>query len=88
MAYQWDKDKAAANLRKHNVDFADAVTVFSDDLAITITDERFDEERFITIGMDAFGRVLVVVYTWRNDEIRLISARKATRYEQQQYGEG
>ncbi|MBW4674122.1 MAG: BrnT family toxin [Desmonostoc geniculatum HA4340-LM1] len=88
MAYQWDRDKAAANLRKHDVDFADAVTVFSDDLAITITDERFDEQRFITTGMNAFGRVLVVVYTWRNDEIRLISARKATRYEQQQYGEG
>ncbi|QKQ72918.1 BrnT family toxin [Nostoc sp. TCL240-02] len=88
MAYQWDRDKAAANLRKHGVDFADAVTVFSDDLAITITDERFDEERFITIGIDAFNRVLVVVYTWRNDEIRLISARKATRYEQKQYEDG
>ncbi|MBE9104822.1 BrnT family toxin [Nostoc cf. edaphicum LEGE 07299] len=88
MAYQWDRDKAAANLHKHGVDFADAVTVFSDDLAITITDERFDEERFITIGIDAFSRVLVVVYTWRNDEIRLISARKATRYEQKQYEDG
>ncbi|MBC6430228.1 BrnT family toxin [Nostoc sp. HG1] len=77
MAYQWDRDKAAANLRKHGVDFADAVTVFSD-----------DEERFITIGIDAFSRVLVVVYTWRNDEIRLISARKATRYQQKQYEEG
>ncbi|MHC0065951.1 BrnT family toxin [Nostoc sp. UIC 10890] len=88
MAYQWDRDKAAANLRKHGVDFADAVTVFSDDLAITIADERFDEERFITIGIDAFSRVLVVVYTWRNDEIRLISARQATRYEQKQYEDG
>ena len=88
MAYQWDRDKAAANLRKHGVDFADAVTVFSDNLAITITDERFDEERFITIGIDAFSRVLVVVYTWRNDEIRLISAHKATRYELKQYEEG
>ncbi len=88
MAYQWDRDKAAANLRKHGVDFADAVTVFSGDLAITITDERFDEERFITIGIDAFSRVLVVLYTWRNDEIRLISARKATRYEQKQYEDG
>ncbi|MHC5935442.1 BrnT family toxin [Nostoc sp.] len=88
MAYQWDRGKAAANLHKHGVDFADAVTVFSDDLAITITDERFDEERFITIGIDAFSRVLVVVYTWRNDEIRLISARKATHYEQKQYEEG
>jgi uncharacterized DUF497 family protein len=85
MAYQWNQDKAAANLRKHGIDFADAVSVFLDDLAITIPDERFDEERFVTIGIDAFGRVLVVVYTLRDDEIRLISARIATRREQQQY---
>lgn len=88
MVYHWDQDKAAANLRKHSIDFADAVSVFSDHLAITIQDERFDEERVITIGMDAFGQVLVVVYTWRGDQIRLISARKATRYEQRQYEEG
>ena len=56
MVYQWNRDKAATNLRKHGVDFADAVSVFSDDLAITIPDERFDEERFVTIGLDAFGR--------------------------------
>ena len=87
MAYQWNRNKAATNLRKHGIDFADAVSVFSDDLAFTIPDERFDEERFVTIGIDAFGRVLVVVYTLRDDEIRLISARKATRYEQQQYEE-
>jgi uncharacterized DUF497 family protein len=88
MTYQWDNDKATANLRKHGIDFADAVSVFSDDLAITIPDERFDEERFITVGMDAFSRVLVVVYTWRGNEIRLISARKATRRERKQYEEG
>lgn len=88
MAYQWNKDKAAANLRKHSIDFADAVSVFSDDLAITIPDERFDEERFVTIGIDALGRVLVVVYTLRDDEIRLISARQATWQERQQYEEG
>jgi uncharacterized protein len=88
MAYQWDKDKAASNLNKHDIDFADAVSVFSDDLATTVNDERFEEERFITIGIDAFGRVLVVVYTWRGDEIRLISARKATRSERNQYEEG
>lgn len=62
--------------------------VFADDLAITVNDERFDEERFITIGMDALGRILVVVYTWRGDEIRLISARTATRSERKQYEEG
>jgi len=88
MTYQWDNDKATANLRKHGIDFADAVSVFSDELAITIPDERFDEERFITVGMDAFSRVLVVVYTWRGNEIRLISARKATRPERKQYEEG
>lgn len=88
MSYQWDKNKAAENLRKHGIDFADAVSALSDDLAVTITDERFDEERYITIGMDAFNRTLLVVYTWRNDEIRLISARKATRSEQKQYEEG
>jgi uncharacterized protein len=88
MAYQWDRDKAASNLNKHGIDFADAVSVFSDDLATTVNDERFEEERFITIGIDAFGRVLVVVYTWRGDEIRLISARKATRTERNQYEEG
>lgn len=88
MAYQWDNDKAATNFNKHGIDFADAVSVFSDDLAVTVSDGRFDEERFITIGIDAFGRVLVVVYTWRGNEIRLISARKATRPEQTQYEEG
>ncbi len=67
MVYQWNRDKAAANLRKHGIDFADAVSVFSDDLAITIPDERFDEERFITIGVDALARILVVVYTMRDD---------------------
>ncbi len=88
MAYQWDKNKSARNLRKHGIDFADAVSVFSDDLAITIPDERFDEERFITVGLDALGRVLVVVYTWRGQKIRLISARPATRQERRQYEEG
>lgn len=87
MAYQWNRGKATANLRKHGIDFADAVSVFSDSLAITIPDERFDEERFVTIGMDAFTRILVVVYSLRGDEIRLISARKATRQERQQYYE-
>ncbi len=88
MVYQWNRDRAAANLRKHGVDFADAVFVFSDDLAITISDDRFDEERFITIRLDTFNRLLVVVYTLRDNEIRLISARKATRQERQQYEEG
>ena len=88
MSYQWDRDKATANFSKHRIDFSDAVLVFSDDLAITVMDERFEEERFVTMGRDALGRVLVVVYTWRSNEIRLISARKAMRHERTQYEEG
>ncbi len=86
MHYEWDDQKAAFNFVKHGIDFADAVTVLEDAAAITIADEFSDEERFITIGMDAFGRILVVVYTWRGAEtIRLISARQATRNEWKPY---
>ena len=87
MKYQWDKNKAVSNLQKHGIEFADAVAVFSDDLAITIPDNRFDEDRFVAIGMDAFGRILVVVFTWRSEDIRLISARLAERRERKQYEE-
>ena len=87
MKYQWDKTKAASNLKKHGIEFADAVSVFSDELAITIPDNRFDEERFVTIGTDVFGRILVIVFTWRSEDIRLISARLAERRERKQYEE-
>ena len=86
MGYEWDPNKAKQNLRKHGVAFADAVSVFSDDSAVTIEDINPEEERFATLGMDALGRILVVVYTWRKDNIRLISARKATEKERKQYG--
>ena len=86
MGYEWDPDKAKLNIRKHGIAFADAVSAFSDDSAITGEDNNPDEARFATLGMDAFGRVLVVVYTWREDNIRLISARKATEKERKQYG--
>lgn len=82
---QWDEDKATANLRKHRVDFADAATVLEDEAALTLSDDHAEEERWVTLGMDALGRVLVVAYTWRDDEVRLISARKATRTERRQY---
>ena len=73
--------------RIYGIELADAVSVFSDDLAITIPDNRFDEDRFVTIGMDAFGRILVVVFTWRGEDIRLISARLTERRERKQYEE-
>jgi len=85
--YQWDSRKAQSNLRKHNVSFADAVTIFSDDFAISIEDDVQGEDRFVTIGMDALGRILVVVYTYRGNMIRIISARKATTLEREQYYE-
>jgi uncharacterized DUF497 family protein len=82
---EWDPAKAKANRRKHGIDFADAATVLLDELATTIRDDSADEERYVTIGTDALGRVLVVVYSWAEDGIRLISARKSTKKERQQY---
>ncbi|NJP21027.1 MAG: BrnT family toxin [Hydrococcus sp. CRU_1_1] len=73
------------NLQKHGVDFADAVSIFADPAALTIMDEHPDEDRFVTLGMNAFGQLLVVVYTWRGDNIRIISARQATKSERRQY---
>ena len=81
----WDPRKAAANLKKHGVDFADAATVLHDEGAITVRDDEADEERYVTIGMDALGNVLVVVYAWRDDRPRLISARQAKPHEREQY---
>lgn len=89
MDYEWDPAKAEANLAKHGVRFADAVIVFSDERALTIDEPHPDEERYVTIGMDALARVLVVVWTWRCEAtIRLISARPATRTERRQYARG
>jgi uncharacterized DUF497 family protein len=86
MDYEWAPDKTATNLHKHAISFADAVAVFSDAFALTVADDFADEERFVTLGMDAFGRLLVVVSTWRGERrIRIISARKATRHERMQY---
>ena len=86
MNYQWDPDKAQSNLEKHNVDFADAVGVFEDEWALTIQEQDVnDEQRFVTLGMDFLGRILVVVYTYRDDDIRLISARRATKRERRTY---
>jgi uncharacterized DUF497 family protein len=86
MGYQWDPEKAALNLEKHGVDFADAVGVLEDEWALTIKEEYVeDEQRFVTMGMDFLGRVLVVVYTYRGDDIRLISTRAAMKRERRPY---
>ena len=85
MEFEWDSKKAISNLRKHGINLADAVHVLEDEIAITIVDDYPYEDRFITLGMDALERILVVVYTWRGNRIRNISARKATAREVNQY---
>ena len=83
---EWDPRKARQNLTKHGIDFADAAVALTDDLALTIPDPDQDqEERFITLCRDPLARVLAVVFTWRGDRVRLISARKATRTECREY---
>ena len=84
--YQWDPRKAATNLHRHGIEFADSVAVFEDDFALVMSDEHPDEERFVVIGQDALSRILVVVFTYRDERtIRIISARRATARERREY---
>jgi hypothetical protein len=84
---EFDPAKAKANLQKHKVSFAHAEQALRDPTASTIEDPDADgEQRFVTLGMDALGRVLVVVHTPRGSRTRLISARKASKGESEQYG--
>lgn len=88
MQFEWDRDKALANLRKHGVDFADATNVFLDPFMKEYEDQGpHDEIRFNALGM-VRNQVLFVAYTERSGRIRIISARKATRHERKQYHEG
>ncbi len=88
MRFEWDRDKAVLNKQKHGIDFSDAVSVLEDPLAVTICEVDSGERRYVSMGMDALGRLLVAVYTIRGERIRLISARKADKLEQRQYNEG
>jgi len=83
--FEWDPNKDRLNQRKHGVAFADTFAVFEDPNALTMEDYEQGENRHVTVGMDCFGRILVVVYTWRDENIRIISARKATRSEVKHY---
>lgn len=86
VGYEWDSAKARSNFAKHGVHFADGVTVLEDEFALTMRDPfSEDEERWVTLGRDLVGRVLVVVYAWRGDNIRMISARLATPREIEHY---
>lgn len=89
MRFDWDKNKALLNLKKHRVSFSEAATVFDDPLFLAAKDDDHSEtqRRFIIMGESNAGRLLVVSYSQRGSEIRLISAREATRKERQNYEE-
>ena len=82
---EWDAEKERSNIRKHGISFSQAVTALEDERAITVEEAHPLETRFITLGMDESGRVLVVVYTYRGEKVRIISARKATSAERAVY---
>ncbi|MBI5317257.1 MAG: BrnT family toxin [Nitrospirae bacterium] len=90
MTYEWDPKKAEANRRKHGVSFEEAATVFQDVNAVTFEDpDHSDEEpRELTVGLSRSGRVLFLSHCDRGKRIRIISARKATPKEREQYAEG
>ncbi len=90
MRFEWDVGKAASNLRKHGISFDEAVTIFADRRALTFADtDHFEfEDRSRTYGLSNNGRLLVVIHAERRDNVRIISARKATRYEKGIYTEG
>ena len=85
----WDTNKAEINFKKHGIRFSDAEFVLYDPFAMTMEDHVVaGEKRFVTVGSDAVGRIIAVVYAYRPDSIRLISARKATSTERKQYEKG
>ncbi len=89
LKFEWDPAKADLNLKEHGVSFDEATTVFRDTLSITISDPDHSdsEDRFVDIGMSHRMQLLVVSYTERKDKIRIISARRATRDERNNYEE-
>ena len=87
LTFEWDSRKARSNLAKHGVGFQEASTIFGDPLSLTIPDPEhsLSEERYITMGRAFTGKLLVVVHTERGDNIRIISARHASRRERKFY---
>jgi len=90
LLFEWDRNKARQNIKKHGISFEEATTVFGDPLSLTIRDplHSIDEERFVIIGSSYKYRLLVVVHAERGNRIRIISARRATRRERKTYEEG
>ncbi len=90
LRFEWDSKKAQSNKRKHGITFEEASTIFSVPLSITIHDpaHSIGEDRFITIGTAINDKLIVVVHADRDDIIRIISARRATKNERRQYEQG
>lgn len=90
MEFEWDPNKAALNLERHDVSFPEAATVFDDPLSVAVPDpdHSFEEQRYIVVGSSHRGRLLIVAYTEREDNIRIISARELTRKEREAYEQG
>jgi uncharacterized DUF497 family protein len=87
MEAEWDPAKARSNLAKHGISFSVADTIFDDEFAISKPDIGLaGEQRFAVIGTDALGRIFVVSYTYRQNGLRIILARRATRLERKEYG--
>lgn len=89
MNFEWDPAKARRNRRKHRVSFQEAATVFGDPLAMTFLDpdHSASEQRFITVGVSSTNRILIVAHTDRGENVRIISARRATQTERKYYEE-
>ncbi len=90
MRFEWDPDKAAANLEAHGVSFEEASTVFGSSLTATFfdPDHSNDEDRYLTFGESDASRLRVIVHTDRGDSVRIVSAREMTRREPRQYDDG
>ena len=89
LTFEWDEEKSKKNFKKHGVTFEEAKTVFNDPSAITIDDPDHsdEEERYLDIGLSSNGRVLVLWYTERQKNIRIIGCRRATSSERMTYEE-
>jgi uncharacterized protein len=90
LEFEWDRDKAKRNIKKHGVSFEEAMTVFADPHSLTIHDPEHsvDEDRYVILGESNRRRLLVVIFTDREDRIRIITASVATRQERKNYEEG
>ncbi len=87
LEFEWDIQKASRNVHKHQITFEEASTVFADILSVTFPDiqDAIHEERYLIIGLSSNNRILVIAHLYRDETVRIISARQATKREQKYY---